>query len=78
MGRLPRPRPDVKLSDEEYEDWANARRDRDLLSHGNERQARRTRRRRTEKPKKVEDKQLAKALDVIKGKLAEASATAKE
>ena len=78
-GVSPDPGLTVKLSDEEYEDWATARRDRDLLSHGkNAKPKEKEKEKDDEKPKKVEDKQLAKALDVVKGKLDEAAATAKK
>jgi len=78
-GVSPSPGLAVKLSDEEYEVWALARRDRDLLAHGKNAPAEeKGGDKPDEKPKKDGDKQLAKAIEVVKGKLAEASATAKK
>ena len=98
-GVSPNPGLVVKVSEEDYETWARARRDRDLMAHGRPRTkvepAKDEKKDEAPKPdpekpkpdaaapkpetakaKPVEDRQLVKALEVIKAKLAEGGATA--
>jgi carboxyl-terminal processing protease len=72
-GVTPNPGMAVRLSSDEYESWADARRARDLLSSHNKPKTE------PAKPAKLlslpgEDKQLAKALEAVKGKMAEDAA----